>query len=71
VDPLTLQTSCFKLVLGVQHLPLGTGRPAFWGDGAAKARDARERATARVNFMIAVVVEVVVVDYELDDEIRK
>jgi hypothetical protein len=52
-------------------LPLGTGRPAFWGDGAAKARDARERATARVNFMIAVVVEVVVVDYELDDEIRK
>jgi hypothetical protein len=50
---LTLQTSCFKLVLGVQHAPLGTGRLAFCAAGIAKAKDARERAMARVNFMVA------------------
>jgi hypothetical protein len=32
---------------------LGTGRPAFWGVGVAKAMVARERAMARVNFILA------------------
>ena len=27
--PLTLHTSCFKLVLATQHAPVGTGRLAF------------------------------------------
>lgn len=53
VEPLTLQTSCFKLALGAQQLPVGTGRPAFWGAGAAKAMEAKRAAAARMNFMIA------------------
>jgi hypothetical protein len=51
--PLTLHTSCFKLALGAQQAPLGTGRPAFWGMGVAKAMVARETAMARVNFILA------------------
>jgi hypothetical protein len=56
---LTLQTSCFKLALGAQQLPLGTGRPAFWGEGAAKAMEAKKATAAMVNFMVA---DLVVVD---------
>jgi hypothetical protein len=51
VDPLTLHTSCFKLVFAVQQAPLGTGRPAFWGLGAAT-----ERKKARVNCIFAVLI---------------
>jgi hypothetical protein len=55
VWPLTLQTSCFKLVLATQHWPLGTGRPAFWGVGVAMAKTARERMVAMVNCILLVV----------------
>jgi hypothetical protein len=61
VEPLTLQTSCFKLLLGAQQLPVGTGRPAFWGEGAAKAMEVRRAMAPSVTFMIAnLVVEMVV-----------
>lgn len=50
--PLTLHTSCFKLVLATQQAPLGTGRPAFCGLGAAIAKVARERTAAIVNFIL-------------------
>jgi hypothetical protein len=53
VWPLTLQTSCFKLVFATQHEPLGTGRPAFWGVGVAAAKTARERMVAMVNCIFA------------------
>jgi hypothetical protein len=58
---LTLQTSCFKLVLGVQQAPLGTGRPAFCGDGAAKAMAAKRTTAAKVDFIFADLV--VLIDY--------
>jgi hypothetical protein len=51
----------------VQQAPLGTGRPAFWGDGAAKAMEAKRATAARVNFMIADLV--VLMDYR--SEIRE
>jgi hypothetical protein len=38
VWPLTLQTSCLSEVLATQQAPFATGRPAFWGLGAAAAR---------------------------------
>jgi hypothetical protein len=58
LDPFTLQTSCFKLVFGVQHAPFGTGRPAFWGCGVAYAIDARESIRERENFISSEVIEV-------------
>ena len=33
---ITLHTSCFKLIFAAQQVPVETGRPAFWGLGAAK-----------------------------------
>lgn len=51
--PLTLHTSCFKLVLATQQEPVGTGRPAFCGLGAARAKVARERIAVIVNFIFA------------------
>jgi hypothetical protein len=52
--PLTVQTSCFKLVLAMQQAPLATGRPLFWGWGAAMAVTAK-RARVAKNFMMKTV----------------
>ena len=68
VWPLTLQTSCFKLVLATQQVPLGTGRPAFWRakmsrrrtevsdsmTAALTERAVKKREVRMVNFILAV-----------------
>jgi hypothetical protein len=53
--PLTVHTSCFKLVLATQQAPSGTGRLALapWGMAAARAERARTMAEV-VNFIFAV-----------------
>jgi hypothetical protein len=39
-------------VLATQQDPVGTGRPAFWGLGAAKAKVVREKMVGMVNFIL-------------------
>jgi hypothetical protein len=55
LTPLTVQTSCFKLVFATQQAPSGTGRLALAPWGMAVARAERARTTAEmVNFILAV-----------------